>query len=220
MKKYNKYLVVFMIIFIISLFGITDNVNASNNFEGWYKDTKPRYTYSGSNIFNKNDIDGSDIMKKVKTSYTYESRMPKIKDSIYVQKLMYDVNNSGRYWSNYIYSEETPDGSIGYTTWYDSPNGLVLDYLSKFIGGNTTPIVSSEMISYDIKKDIIDWNNIQYKNTNRAYIASTAAEAKLADAKSASALSRTDSNRNYPIYLNDGKNIDSDVKHELQEKNI
>ncbi|MBS5886860.1 hypothetical protein, partial [Clostridium sp.] len=220
MKKYNKYLVVFMIIFIISLFGITDNVNASNNFEGWYKDTKPRYTYSGSNIFNKNDIDGSDIMKKVKTSYTYESRMPKIKDSIYVQKLMYDVNNSGRYWSNYTYSEETPDGSIGYTTWYDSPNGLVLDYLSKFIGGNTTPIVSSEMISYDIKKDIIDWNNIQYKNTNRAYIASTAAEAKLADAKSASALSRTDSNRNYPIYLNDGENIDSDVKHELQEKNI
>ncbi|WP_291652012.1 hypothetical protein, partial [Clostridium sp.] len=220
MKKYNKYLVVFMVFFIISLFEITYNVNASNNFEGWYKDTKPRYTYSGSNIFNKNDINGSDIMKKVKTSYTYESRMPKIKDSIYVQKLMYDVNNSGRYWSNYTYSEETPDGSIGYTTWYDSPNGLVLDYLSTFIGGNTTPIVSSEMISYDIKKDIIDWNNIQYKNPNRAYIASTAAEAKLADAKSASALSRTDSNRNYPIYLNDGENIDSDVKHELQEKNI
>lgn len=224
MKKIKRKVTFLLLALQLLSFSKIANAHPNHYTYGWINGGTPKYSYSGSSIFNKSDLSNTDIMYKVKNSYTYKTRMAKIPNSTYVQTLMYDYINlddgAGKYWSNITYTDMTPNGSIGYTQWYDSPNGVVLDYLSKYLGGNTTPTVSSEPVSYNIKKDMMDWNDIQYSNPSKAYIASTYADANLADAKSASALSRTDSSRNYPIYLNDGLNIDSDVKSKLISKNI
>lgn len=224
MKKIKKISV--FLLLMAQILSLSVNVNAHPNhyIYGWVYSGKPKYSHIDSSIFSKLDIQNTDIMYKIKNSYTYKSRMSKISNSTYMQTLMYDYKNldggAGRYWSNVTYTDMTPNGSIGYTKWYDSPNGVILDYLSTYIGGNTTPVVPTEIPSYNIKKDIIDWNNIQYSNQYKAYIASTNAEAKLADAKTATSLGRDNQNRNFPIYLNDGQTLDSDVKQELLDKNI
>lgn len=225
MKKIKRKIL--FLLLGLQLLSFSQIVSANPNFytNGWVNGGTPKYSYNGSSIFNKSDLANTDIMYKIKNSYTYNTRMSKIANSYYVQTMMYDYMNldssgRGKYWSDVTYTDMTPNGSIGYTQWYDSPNGVLLDYLSKYTGGNTTPTVPSEPVSYNIKKDIMDWNDIQYSNPSKAYIVSTYSGSNLADAKSASALSRNDSSRNYPIYLNDGTTIDSDVKSTLISKNI
>lgn len=202
---------------------MTNNVFASVN--GWVHGYYPKYSnnWYSSHVVSREDPWGSDIFYKLRNSYTYNTRMPKINGAAWVQPLMYETADQtetglARYWTNITYSNNTPNGEMGYTEWYDSPHGLVLDYLGRYAQGTGNPI-NGEYVSYDVVKDMIDYNSVMHGNKSSAYIASTDGEV-LSDAKSASALGRDDGSRNFPIYINNGLDLEQRVINALDSKGV
>lgn len=222
----KKSLFVKIIIFSF-LFIFTTSLPAfSMNYSGWTKES-PKYanTQALKNNMNKSDIAGNDIMSRLRASYTYNTRMKYLIGSNWVQKNIFSPDftaEENRYWSLYTYTYDTPDGNTGYTAWYDSPYGIVLDYLTPFSYFSRPEYKRNPPAgeySSDVIKDMIFYNKIQYGSSNQAYLASNNG-AGLSDAKSAAMLMRDDSSMSFPIYLNNGKDVDSNVKAALDEKGV
>lgn len=225
MKK-KKFRIISLSLVLSLVLNISMTSIAYASTVGWEKQGTPRYTNSSksSSMINKSDISGSTIMNRLRNSYTYNTRMNNIKNAQWVQTHTYESHFNGgsqvRYWTEYTSSSETPDGQLGYTSWYDSPHGLVLDYLSPFSNSDKSVTVpSTDPVANDVVKDMIDYNKIQYGNSDSAFIASNGGVA-LSDAKSASALMRDRSSMNYPIYLNNGMDVDSRVMSAMNDKGV
>lgn len=201
-------------------------------YTGWINAGKPQYTYSRvdssgnltsyTSLLNKADVSGSNIMARLKKSYTLRYRASKITDAKYMQRQLYTFVSQDR--DNYNYSKVTykdcPYGGVGYTEWYDSPSGLFLDYEHQFARytniDDKGKVVDSD-VGVDIVKDSIYYNRVQYPSIQeKAFIATN--NSALADAKTASILQRN--GKNYPIYLNNGRTLDNNVYQELKNKGI
>ena len=226
-NKVNR--IVSFIILLSLAFNMSMTTTVYASIPGWERQGTPKFTnYTvAPNMINKTDVSGSTIMSRLRSSYTYNTRRNRIKNLNWVQTLSYEpyFDNTvyGRFWARYTDSIDTPTGESGYTAWYDSPHGLILDYLSPFSnvsavqGGMNAP--STDQVSNDVIKDMIDYNKVQYGKTDSAFIA-TNGGMLLSDAKSASTLMRDNSSMNYPIYLNNNMDIDNNVVEALNEKGV
>ncbi len=221
MKKKLKILSGLLI--SVSILSTTALAYNSYDYMGWSNVGKPIYTKSSSSVLSKSDVSGTTIMSRLRKSYSYENRMPKIANSRYKQSLLWIPSCP---LDGYTFTDKTylptpyNGGEIGYTEWYDSQYGVFLDYETGNIKGtihdkNNRPPKS-------VKQDFIDYANVQFPNgsTDSAYIVTSESIRELADAKSAAAIARSDNKKHYPIYANGGTEIDSDVKVALKNKNI
>lgn len=189
----------------------------ANTTDGWTDVGNPIYAKKNSQVYNKGDIAGTNVMDRIRNSYSYKNRTEKIKNSKYMQTEFLIKDNNGNNTKNYTNTTytNTPSGEIGYTGWYDSPYGVFLDYEAPFASGKPNGIDTAPR---SIQQDNIDFNNIQFpNNAESAYIATLDADGGLADAKMASYLGR-DSEKYYPIYLNNGSSINSNITSELKRK--
>lgn len=216
-RKFHRVLS-FTFVIVLGLFS-SNTFALAPNMDGWSNVGKPYYLQGNTKFTNASDISGSNIMSRLRSSYTYKNRRTKVLNSVWRQEKMYTVNSSG---SNYHYANITYDSlpnnlGYGYTEWYDSPQGIFLDYETQFITGK---IVDSSHGSQNPVTDSIYYNRIQYPGTQQTvFIGSTQANGDLADAKSASILNRR-GKTNYPIYFNKGTDLDSAIATELNSKNV
>ncbi len=221
MKKKLKILSGLLI--SVSILSTTALAYNSYDYMGWSNVGKPIYTKSSSSVLSKSDVSGTTIMSRLRKSYSYENRMPKIVNSRYKQSLLWIPSCP---LDGYTFTDKTylptpyNGGEIGYTEWYDSQYGVFLDYETGNIKGtihdkNNRPPKS-------VKQDFIDYANVQFPNgsADSAYIVTSESIREFADAKSAAAIARSDNKKHYPIYANNGTEIDADVKVALKNKNI
>lgn len=209
---------------LISVF-LSNTALAYNSYDymGWINEGKPKYTKSGSSVLAKNDVSGTTIMSRLRKSYSYENRMPKIVNSRYKQSLLWIP---GCPLDGYTFTDKTylptpyNGGEIGYTEWYDSQYGVFLDYETGNIKGTTHD--SSNRPPKSVKQDFIDYANVQFPKgtTESAYIVTLDPSREFADAKSAAAIARNNNEKHYPIYANNATEIDADVKTALKNKGI
>ncbi|MDU2121938.1 MAG: hypothetical protein E7E64_05325, partial [Clostridium celatum] len=188
------------------------------NMDGWNWIGKPIYLQGNTKFTNASDISGSNIMSRLRSSYTYNNRRTKVLNVDWMQEKMYAVNNGVNYYYANITYDMLPDGrGNGYTEWYDSPQGIFLDYVTQFILGKVTDTSHGNPSPIT---DSIYYNRIQYPGTQQtAFVGSTQVSGDLSDSKSAAILNRR-GKTDYPIYLNDGKDLDEVVKKELNSKNV
>ena len=217
MKNIIKRACIIIIALVIGLnYSITFAI--APNMDGWREAGKPTYLQGNTKFTNAADINGSNIMSRLRSSYTYNSRRTKVLNSTWVQdKLITKTpDNTNFHYTDITYTD-LPNGKIGYTAWYDSPQGIFLDYETQFINGK---IVDTSHGNVNPVDDSIYYNRIQYPGTQQnAYIGSTQVSGNLSDTKSAAILNRI-GKTNYPIYLNNGKNLDSNISKELKDKNV
>lgn len=216
-----------LIVAILTSILITSNVFAYEYEKvGWINEGKPKFTWATlnpngtlkdySSHLKKTDISGSTIMSRLRSSYSLKGRASKIKDSIWMQnKLLVPTSPTNNFDYTNITYYNSPMG-LGYTSWYDSPYGVFIDYTSQFSPEYLGKVIDTTHKNVDIVKDSIDFANIQYSNTNSAYLTTT--KRGMGDSRVAAMSSRA--GKNYPIYLNNGENIDDRVKSAMQKKGI
>lgn len=199
-------------------------------YSGWVYEGTPKYTWSyvdsADNLLScpshlaSADVSGSNIMYRLRKSYTLTNRASKIVNANYMQRQLYAKDSVG---NNHNYAKITYKDSpygLGYTEWYDSPTGLFLDYehqFARYIDGEDKGKVIDKDVGVDVVQDSIFYNRVQYPSIQqKAFVATN--NSALADAKTASILQRN--GKNYPIYLNNGRTLDSNVYQELLNKGV
>lgn len=235
-NKIKKLSILFLIIILI--FNLSTEMAFGESLDdlwskGWTKSGKPQFTVLNSDFVKKNDVTYNGrmttIMKRLRSSYSYRERRPQIANSQYMQNNFYSYDSkliNSVDFTNITYTNRiTPDNSVGYTHWYDSPFGIFLDYETRYIKQPPLSTIQGEERPTDAVQDSIDYNKVLKVNgllqpgCNSAYLTSTAAEGELADAKIGSVLGKNQ-NKRFPIYLNNGKSIDSKVLKELEDNKI
>lgn len=217
MKKVSKTIIVMIVLGLLSSNTFILSPLAAPNMDGWRWVGKPIYLQGNTKFTNAADISGSNIMSRIRSSYSYNSRRTKVLNVDWMQEKMYGDNNGSNYHYANITYDTVPNNGYGYTEWYDSPQGIFLDYVSQFILGKITDTSHGNQNPIT---DSIYYNRIQYPGTQQiAFLGSTQISGDLSDSKSAAILNRR-GKTNYPIYLNNGKDLDASVKTELNSKNI
>ncbi|GEM_PF-1398793 len=227
MKK--KRVLVAKFISMIIVIATMSNIAYADEYDkiGWINEGKPKYTWATLNsngtlkdypsYLKKNDVSGSTIMSRLRSSYTLKNRASQITNRTYMQTKLYrrlvDGNSADFDYSNITYYD-SPFGA-GYTKWYDSNYGIFLDYVTQFSPEFDGRVVDSNK-NVDIVQDSIDFAKTQYGATNSAYLATT--QRSLGDARVASICIRDGSN--YPIYLNSGRTVDDKTKSALKSKGV
>lgn len=150
---------------------------------GWTAGVRPEYSSQTSKWVSASDISGTSIMSKIRGSYTYKNRLPNLTGLTYRQEKMIA---DGKHYVN-ITTTTTPYGPKGFTRWYDSPFGVVLDYLTPYSPGNTFTSIPPDASSVsDVPAALQEFNRVQFPNGSKTvYVAGNLND--LADAKSASA---------------------------------
>ncbi|MEM4261195.1 MAG: hypothetical protein QXG00_08175, partial [Candidatus Woesearchaeota archaeon] len=140
-KKIKKIFVVRLVLItlILQLFlifnfsyveaGITDPTSL-----GWVSGQSPKYladTSSSNKWYRASDISGSNIMTRLRSSYTYNTRRAAAVGLTWMQTRLVGETEGG---NNYQYANITTmtvpnQGTTkGFTRWYDSPYGVYFDY--------------------------------------------------------------------------------------------
>lgn len=225
MKRKTFIRISFLCIFVAILAIFTKTVYADLNWDirniGWHVAGRPTYANKNSPYLQGNH----ELLNRLRASYTYNTRLGKIQNSYYEQALIatYSTLKSpygvSPYWDGVTYTNNTPDGSIGYTKWYDSPSGVILDYLTPYSKDSTKNKIDAQGSSSPVN-DMITFNDIFYGSSDTAYVASNIRD--LADAKTAAIMQA--SGKNFPIYLDGysgyGNDIDGNVVNALNSKGV
>ena len=160
---------------------------------GWVNSGSPKYTWSyvdGNNLIScpeyltRNDVFGSNIMARLRKSYTLINRASKIRNAQYMQKKLWadEYAAEDRSYTSKTYYQ-SPYG-LGYTEWYDSPSGLFLDYAHQYARYRTDKDKAKDIdkdIGVDVVRDSIYYNKVRYPyKETRAFVATN--NSALADA--------------------------------------
>lgn len=190
---FKKYILPF-----ISSFSLLLATPTAYAEDGWVSGVKREYSYVGSKWVSASD-NNTTIMSKLRQSYSYNTRMPKIQNLTYRQnQIMTYVNNNKKHYALVTYTD-TP--YAGFTRWYDSPYGVLLDYLTPFSANTTTTPNINGPDPGNLSDAVHEYNKIQFPNGNKTvYLASNSND--LVDAKIASASMAT--NKEYmPLVIGD-----------------
>lgn len=216
--KLFKRIVSLSLLSLILAVSIADIANAAPSWTYWEIWGAPRNLQTNSPWVVKTDLPGSNIMARLKSSYTYNSRRTRVLNSRYMYNAIQGPDAAGNLYPGANMTWDTlPNGEIGYTRWYDSQYGLFLDYETQFVINN---IIDSSHGRPNVVQDAIDYIDVQFANTktNTAFLATTQVDGTLADAKSAAMTMR--GGTAVPIYLNSGTTIDPVVNNDLVAREI
>lgn len=228
-KKFKTLSVIVTITLLFNLLNI-NNIYAYTDSEdagwlNWERLSTPLYNTANS-YWNNGNNSNSDIIQRIKGSYSYRERLPKVQNAKWEQQRFYSFLPDGSErkfdFSNITYDGvHTPDGQMGVTHWYNSPYGVFLDYETRYLSNpnasicdwksptNQTPTRPTSAV-----QDSIDYSRQIYPHGSKAVYLATAG-ADLADAKTASVICRK-SDKRYPVLLNYTKTLSQDVKQEIR----
>ncbi len=204
------------------------------NVVGWSSSSGVKFMYDGSKWLKSN---GSSIMNRLRGSYSFNERMPKIATTSWKQhyiglcKYIFPDIGNNVYFDDITTTSNTPNGKLGVTSWYDSPYGVFLDYMTPYVKGINKIKNYTSQADYgkagksvnptDIIQDSIDYAKIQFGKSESVYIATTQIDSGLSDAKIGAILGGADSNKQYPILLNSSSTtIDGKIQKAISDLGV
>lgn len=234
MKVKNR-IIALIVIFLITFNTIFPTIvlAADANTTGWSSSSGAKFMKDGSKWLK---ADGSSIMNRLRGSYSFNERMPKIAGSSWRQhyiglfKYVFEgIDNI--YFEDITTTNNTPNGKLGVTSWYDSPYGVFFDYLTPYVTGINKKQDFTSQADYgkagklaepkDMVQDSIDYAKIQFGKSENVYVASTQKDSGLSDAKIGAILGSHDSGKQYPILLNSpSTTIDSKVQNAISDLGV
>lgn len=235
-RKYVKNLSVILIVTLLFnllninvVFGAVDD-GAYMHWEAWGSPrfNTPNSFYNGNGTSN----DNADIIQRIKGSYSYRARLPQIQSAKWAQPYFWSFDTSGGFYDFTDISFDnihTPDKTVGYTIWYDSPYGTFLDYEARYvINPNATvidwksPTNQTLTKPVDVVQDSIDYAKVLYPSGSKgAYLATADQNGGLADAKTASVVvAGWPDTMSYPVYINKNRVVDSKVKTAMDQMGV